>query len=647
MPGERWVLPAVCPGVLDVSGRRKVPDNIRDLLDNLPAKPGVYLFQDDSGRVLYVGKALNLRARVRSYFHKSAGQNPKIHHMMPHVTNIDFIVTESELEALILEMNLIKRHRPRYNVRLKDDKRYPYIKVTWQDDFPKVFMTRRMRQDGARYYGPFTAAWAVHETLHTLRKIFPYLTCDRTITGNDERACLYYDIGLCQAPCIGMVSRQQYRAMIQGLCDFLEGKTDQVLQNLTQEMQQAAENLEFERAAAIRDKLLAIGRIIERQKVVSPELADQDVIALARDDGQACVQVFFIRNGKLIGREYFMLEGAEGEDAREVMASFVKQFYDEAASIPPEILVQDEIGEALIIESWLRDMRGDKVVIRVPQGGQDQALVEMAAENAAETLRALSAQWQLDAEKQVTGVAELQEVLGMDRPPARIECYDISNIQGMAATGSMVVFAKGVPRKSDYRRFRIRTVEGADDYAMMQEVLRRRFRRLVARREGEAAGVSTKADGPQAVLEADAWTIAPDLVIVDGGKGQLNAALEVMQELGIDHIPVIGLAKRKEEIFKPGEPEPIVLPRNSQALFLVQRVRDEAHRFALNYHRRLRRKEGIASILEEIPGIGPKRRQALLKTFGSVERIRQASLEELLAVPGMTRPAAERLKAYL
>jgi len=630
-----------------VNGQRKVPDNIKNILDNLPTKPGVYLFEDDSGRVLYVGKAVNLRARVRSYFHRSANLNSKTHHMMTYVAGIDFIVTESELEALILEMNLIKRHRPRYNVRLKDDKRYPYIKVTWQDDFPKVYMTRRMRQDGGRYYGPFTAAWAVHETLHTLRKIFPYLTCDRIITGEDERACLYYHIGLCQAPCIGVVNRAEYRAMIQGLCDFLQGKTEQVLRDLRQDMQKAAGNLEFERAAAIRDKLLAIERVIERQKVVSPELVDQDVIALARDDGQACVQVFFIRNGKLIGREYFMLEGAEGEEARDVMTSFVKQFYDEAASIPPQILVQDEIDEALIIESWLRDMRGDKVAIRVPQGGQDHALVEMAAENATETLHALSAQWQVDAEKQVTGVAELQEALGMDRPPARIECYDISNIQGTAATGSMVVFARGTPRKSDYRRFKIRTVEGADDYAMMQEVLRRRFRRLVARRAEEESVPTTRADGPRAAPEADAWAIAPDLVIVDGGKGQLNAALEVMQELGVDHIPVIGLAKRKEEIFRPGEPDPVVLPRDSQALFLVQRVRDEAHRFALNYHRRLRRKQGIASILEEVPGIGPRRRQALLRTFGSVEGVRQASLEELLAVPGMTRPAAEKLKAYL
>jgi excinuclease ABC subunit C len=629
-----------------VNAQREIPDNIKDLLDNLPTKPGVYLLQDESGKILYVGKAVNLRARVRSYFRKSASASPKVRRLADQVAHVDFIVTESELEALILEMNLIKRHRPRYNVRLKDDKRYPYIKVTWQDDFPKVYVTRRMRQDGARYYGPFTAAWAVHDTLHTLRKVFPYLTCNRVITGNDERACLYFHIGLCQAPCIGVVDRAEYRAMIQGLCDFLEGKTEHIVRELKRDMQFAAENLEFERAAAIRDNLQAIERVIERQKVVSPELADQDVIALARDDDQACVQVFFIRNGKLIGREYFMLEGAEGEDVSEVMASFVKQFYDEAATIPPEILVQTEIDEALIIESWLRDVRGDKVVIRLPEGGQDEALVEMAAENAAETLRALGAQWQVDADRQVTAVAELQDALGLERPPTRIECYDISNIQGTAATGSMVVFAKGAPRKSDYRRFKIRSVDGADDYAMLKEVLKRRFRRLVAHQSDEVVA-TTKAGGPQTAPQASTWAVAPDLVIVDGGKGQLNAAVEIMQQLGIDHIPTVGLAKQHEEIFKPGEPDPVVLPRDSQALFLVQQVRDEAHRFALSYHRRLRRKQGISSVLEEVPGIGPKRRRALLKAFGSVDAIRRASLEELLAVSGMTRSAAENLKSYL
>jgi len=623
-------------------------EKLQTLLDNLPTRPGVYLFKDDTGKVLYVGKAINLRNRVRSYFHRSANLTPKIRLMVDRVCDLDFIVTDSELEALILEMNLIKRHRPRYNVRLKDDKRYPYIKVTWQDDFPKVYVTRRMQQDGARYYGPFTHVWAVHETLHTLRKVFPYLTCDRKITGQDERACMYYDIGLCAAPCIGAVGKEAYRNIIRGLCDFLEGKTEGIVERLRREMLEAAEKLEFERAAAIRDRLQAIERVIERQKVVSPELIDQDVIALARDDGQACVQVFFIRNGKLIGREYFLLEGAEDEENRQVITSFVKQFYDEAASVPPEILLQEEIDvdEALIIESWLRDLRGDKVVIRIPQGGQDRALIEMAAENAAETLRALSGQWPVDRDRQVEAVAELQEVLNLPRPPTRIECYDISNIQGVAATGSMVVFAKGAPRKSDYRRFKIRTVQGADDYAMMQEVIRRRFRRLAAR-EKEEVTATTKAEGPQPIPEADAWSIAPDLVVVDGGKGQLNAVLEVMQELGVDHIPVIALAKKREEIFKPGEAEPIRLPRDSQALFLLQRIRDEAHRFALSYHRKLRRKAGVASVLEEIPGIGPRRRQALLKAFGSIEALRQASVEELAAVPGMTRAAAEQLKAHL
>jgi excinuclease ABC subunit C len=606
---------------------------LKEQLNTLPAKPGVYLMKDEQGTILYVGKAVNLRNRVRSYFHASASQTPKVQRLVRRIADIEFIVTDSELEALILECNLIKRHRPHYNVRFKDDKRYPYIKVSWQQDFPKVFMTRRMEQDGGRYFGPYTAAWAVHETLHTLRRIFPYLTCDRTITGTDRRACLYWDIGLCMAPCIGASSKEEYRAMMDQLCRFLEGRTEEIMADLRTQMQAAAGGLEFERAAALRDKIQAIERVIERQKVVSWALKDQDIIALARDDGNACVQVFFIRQGKLIGREYFLLEGAEEEDTQAVMTSFIKQFYDEAAYVPPEILLQSQVDEARVIRSWLRSRRGSKVVLRVPRRGTKRGLVEMAAENAAETLAVLRAQWQTDTHKQEEALADLQTYLGLPQPPARIECYDISNIQGTAATGSMVVFVKGVPRKSHYRRFKIRTVDGADDYAMLQEVLRRRFKRAQESSEDRKG--------------AEAWAILPDLVVVDGGKGQLNAAREVMQELGVDHLPTVGLAKEREEVFAPGKSEPLPLPRNSQGLYLLQRIRDEAHRFAVTYHRGLREKRGLASTLEEIPGIGPKRRQALLKHFGSLDAIRAATVEELAAVPGMTRQAAERVKAEL
>ena len=610
---------------------------IKGQLQSIPTKPGVYLMKDERGKVIYVGKAVNLRNRVRSYFHASASYSPKVQRMVERVADLDFIVTDSEIEALILECNLIKKHRPRYNVRLKDDKRYPYIKVTWQEDFPRIYVTRRMQRDGARYFGPFTAVWAVHQTLDLLRRVFPYLTCKRRITGTDKRACLYYHIGRCTGPCIGAVSKERYRAMIEQVCLFLEGKQEEIVASFRREMEEAAEKLDYERAATLRDQIQAIERVIEKQKIVSVAMSDQDVIALARGDGQACVQVFFIRQGKLIGREYFVLAGTEDEEDEEVMASFIKQFYDEAAYIPSEILLQKEIEEAAIIQDWLRGKGSAPVALRVPRRGRKRELVRMAAENAAETLAHLQAQWMIDESKGLAALTELQEYLSLEGPPARIECYDISDIQGMAATGSMVVFVKGVPRKSDYRRFKIRTVEGADDYAMMREVLRRRFKRAQEGNKGELTGTK----------EAEPWALIPDLIIVDGGKGQLNAALEVLKEYGLEDLPVVGLAKEREEIFVPGRPEPITLPRGSQGLFLVQRIRDEAHRFAIGYHRRLRRKGGLASTLEEIPGIGPKRRRSLLKRFASIEAIREATVEELAAVEGMNRPAAERVKEYL
>jgi excinuclease ABC subunit C len=619
------------------------PEHLREKLDALPAKPGVYLMKGVDGSILYVGKAVNLRARVRSYFHASASHSPKIDRLVANIADIDFIVTASELEALILESNLIKRHKPKYNVRLKDDKRYPYIKVTWQEDFPKVLIVRRMARDGARYFGPFTAAWAVQQTLHTLRRVFPYLTCNRVITGQDERACLYLDIGLCLGPCIGAASKEEYRAMIDGLCRFLEGKADEIVADLEAKMQAASARWEFEQAAAYRDQLDAIQRVIERQKIVSAALADQDVIAFARADGDACVQVFFIRHGRLIGREYFVLDGTADESDSEVVSSFVKQFYDDAAYVPPEILLPHEVDEALVIQDWLRSRRGHKVVLKVPRRGQKRGLVEMAAENAAETLSHLRAQWLVDEGKQARALAELQESLGLEAPPNRIECFDISTTQGTATTGSMVVFVKGVPRKSDYRRFKIRSVEGTDDYASMREMLRRRFRRATEPDSSSALG-----SGIASGAKKTPWDLIPDLVIVDGGKGQLNVALEVLEEHGLaDQLSTVGLAKQEEELFLPGRSEPLRLPRTSEGLFLLQRIRDEAHRFAISYHRKLRGKQTIISQLDEIPGIGPKRRSALLKKFGSIEAIRAASLEELAAVPSMNRTAAEQVKAGL
>jgi excinuclease ABC subunit C len=589
--------------------------------------------------VIYVGKAVHLRSRIRSYFHASSGHDRRTEEMVSHVADIEWIVVGSELEALILEMNLIKRHRPKYNVRLKDDKRYPYIKVHWADPFPKVTVTRRMADDGGRYYGPYTSAWAVHQTLDVLRKIFPYLTCDRVITGQDPRACLYHDIRLCLGPCIGAVDQSGYRAMVADLCAFLEGKTDSVVAHLKAEMDRASATMAFERAAALRDQLWAIEKVVEGQKVVSRENVDSDVIAFARDQGDACVQIFFIRGGKLIGREYFILEGASQAQDDEVVQGFVKQFYSEAAYIPERLVLPTDIEEARIIEAWLRDRRGgSRVEIRVPARGPQRELVRMAAENAAETLAGLRAQWEADRSKHVQALAELQQALHLASPPNRIECFDISNLQGTAAAGSMVVFEQGAPNRRLYRRFNIKTVEGQDDFASMEEVLRRRFRRWGDRQAAERKP-GEKPD--------PAFGRLPDLVIVDGGKGQLGRALQAARQAGIEDLPIVGLAKNHEEIYRPGEAIPVLLARGSHGLHLIQRIRDEAHRVALAQHQSRRSRTGLASRLEEIPGVGPSRRRALLRAFGDVDRIRQAPVEELMGVPGISRQLALRVKAGL
>jgi excinuclease ABC subunit C len=618
----------------------EVSDHIRSQVETLPHKPGVYIMHDANDTVIYVGKAVDLHSRVRSYFQPSSWENNKVRSIASDVAELEFIVTESELEALILEANLIKQHRPRYNVRLKDDKRYPYIKITWADPYPKVFITRRMEQDGSRYFGPYTSSAAVHQTLDLLRRSFPYLTCNREITGEDERPCLYYDIKLCLGPCIGAATQEEYRAMIQGLARFLEGRSEEVLADLEKRMLSASEALDFERAATLRDQIQAAQHIVERQKVFSSITTDQDVIAFAREEGDACVQVFFIRGGKLLGREYFVLEGTQDEDEREVMAAFLKQFYEEAAYVPSEVLLPARLEEALIIEQWLKGKRGAKVSLRVPRRGQKRELVAMAAENASETLAALRAQWQADAHKHEQAMAEIQEALELPKPPTRIECYDISTTQGTEIVGSMVVFVHGVPRKSDYRRFVVRSVHGQDDYASMREVLERRFRRWQMATEEVAPGGGGR--------DVRGWAKLPDLLIVDGGKGQLNVAVEVLRAFDLlDQVPVAGLAKQREEIFLPGRPKPVVLPRRSQGLFLVQRVRDEAHRFAITHHRQRRRRAGVASQLDSIPGVGSARRKALLKTFGSLDAIRAATVEQLAAVPGIPRDVALTIKENL
>jgi excinuclease ABC subunit C len=497
-----------------------------------------------------------------------------------------------------------------------------------------------MVNDGSRYFGPYTSVWAVHQTLDVLRRIFPYLTCDRVITGKDERACLYYDIKLCCAPCIGVIDQGGYRQMIDDLCQFLAGRTEPIVSRLQSEMEKAAEELRFERAAALRDQVLAIEKVVEHQKVVSTEYIDSDVIAMARSNGEACVQVFFIRGGKLIGRDYFLMEGTQDAADESVIAEFIKQFYVQTPSVPPQLLLPQEVEEAHIIKQWLSTRRaGDVVEIQVPRQGVQQELIALAAENAADTLASLKARWEVDTHRQEQALAELQKALELVEPPNRIECYDISNTQGTSAVGSMVVFEQGVPKKNLYRHFNIRSVRGPDDFASMEEVLTRRFGRWQAAQEAVQV--------PGKKLD-QAFSILPDLLLVDGGKGQLSRAVTVLERFGLmGKVPTASLAKQQEEIFLPGRPVSVLLPRQSQGLYLVQRVRDEAHRFAITSHRKRRDKAGIASRLDIVPGIGPARRKALLTHFGSIQEIQQASLEELQRVPGITEKVAASIKEYL
>jgi excinuclease ABC subunit C len=615
-----------------------IPEHLEATVKNLPALPGCYLFYDQRGEVIYVGKAVNLRSRVRSYFNLNTWvASPKTARLVKEIARIEVVVRGNELEALIQEAELIKKHRPRYNIRLKDDKRYPYLKVTWQDDFPTVVVTRRIERDGARYYGPYSSAKAVYATRDALRKMFPFLSCDRVITGHDTRACLYYDIKLCSGPCIGAINRAEYRANIQRLCDFLEGKSDQVIADVRARMEAAARALQFERAAEYRDQLRALEHVVEKQRVISSAGSDQDVIAFARDEGETCVQVLFIRGGKLLGQEYFVLDGAEGEDDQAVLDAFLKRFYDEAAYVPPAVLLPAQVEEAHIIERWLRQKRGAAVQIRPPQGEADISLIELARQNAQEQLAILKAQWREDTLRQEAVLRELQEALDLPRPPTRIECYDVSNTQGTAVVGSMVVFVHGVPKKSDYRRFNIREIAGPNDFESLRQMLRRRFQRW---RDAQMRSDERPAPGKRQDLS---WAILPDLVLIDGGKGQLSVAVEVLREFDLAHIvPVAALAKQKEEIFLPDREASILLPRDAQAFYLVQRIRDEAHRFGLAGHRRQREKIGLASQLDALPGVGPARRRKLLAAFGSLEGIRAADVEALSKV--VPRKVAEMIK---
>lgn len=620
-------------------------EHIQSILKNLPHKPGCYLMKDAKGVVIYVGKAIDLHNRVRSYFDNGVTDGKTLR-LRDSIVDIDFIVLPTEIAALHTEYHLIQEYQPRFNIRFKDDKRYPYIAVRWARDFPTVELTRRMEQDGSRYFGPYTSAWSVRETLDVLRRAFPYLTCDREITGKDDRACLYYDIKLCTAPCIGKVSREEYRATLQHLMDFLGGQSDAIIKDMRARMVQAADELNFERAASLRDRLKAMERIVERQKVIFPMNIDQDVIAFAQEKHDTCVQVLFVRGGKLVGREYFMLEGADDASDQEILSEFVKQFYENAALIPQEVLLPDEVAEAKLIESWLRDKRGGrKVSITVPRRGNKADLVRIATENAKETLTMLRAQWAADTNRQTEAIAELQAALNLPAPPNRIECFDVSTLQGTATVASRVVFTQGVPRKGEYRKFNIRSVATPgepNDFQAMREALTRRFQRY-------ADALSDPITAPGQQGKDETWRLLPDLLIVDGGKGQLGVAVEVLKAFHLfGQVPVAGLAKQEEELFVPDRAHAVLLPRRSQALFLVQRVRDEAHRFAITANRSQRARKGIVSKLESVPGIGPGKRKALLQAFDKdLDAIRAASIEELMRVPGISRKLAETIKAAL
>lgn len=605
------------------------PDAVREKLARLPDRPGVYLYKDARGAVIYVGKATSLRSRVRSYWHASRAREGRVLLMLRHVADLETIVCDNEAEALVLESNLIKKHRPKYNVRLRDDKQYPWLRLDLNEKWPRLTMVRQRRDDGARYFGPYADSGALKETVAVLRRVFPYRTCSDRRLAQGGRPCLYYHIRRCPAPCVGYVTEEDYMRQMRQLVDFLEGRDASLLRTLEDEMEAAAEALEFERAADLRDRIRALREVSESQKVVLRRVADRDAVALARRGDLIAAQVFFVREGRVEGRETFLLHAGVDESPEAVMAAFLEQYYTEGAAVPGEVLVDVEPEGRETLEAYLSRQRGRRVVIRRPVRGEARRLMDLVRENAEERLAEELWRRERARDDAQAALEELQEALGLPEPPLRIECYDISNTQGSHIVAAMTVFEDGRPRPSEYRRFKIQTVHGLpNDFASMQEVLYRRFRRAKEDTTGK-------------------WSRLPDLIIIDGGKGQLSAAMEVLHALGFEDIPTFGLAKEEELLFQPGRSEPIALPRQSPALHLLQHIRDEAHRFGLEYHRRLRSGGALRSRLDEIPGIGPKRRKALMKAFGSPEEILRAGPEAIAALPGFNRKLAEAVCAAL
>ena len=614
--------------------------DIEEELKKLPAKPGVYLMHNERDEIIYVGKAISLKNRVRQYFQSSRNLTPKIVQMVSHIRRFEYIITDSELEALVLECNLIKEYRPKYNTMLMDDKTYPYIKVTTGETYPRILFSRLMKKDKAKYFGPYTSAAAVKDTIELLRKIYKIRTCHRNLPKDIGvgRPCLYYHIGQCDAPCQGKISETDYQKNIHQVLQFLGGNHEPVIQKLTDQMMDASEAMEYEKAIEYRDLIQSIKQITEKQKVTSAQMEDKDVIGLARAGNEAVVQVFFIRNGRLIGRDHYYLTGVENESRSEVLTSFVKQFYGESPYVPRELMLPEEMEDAEVILQWLAMKRGQKVFMRVPKKGQKERLVELACKNAMDILNKDSEKLKREEARTIGAVRELADLLGLPLL-TRMEAYDISNISGFEKVGSMVVYEKGKPKRSAYRKFKIRDIQGQDDYHSLEEVLTRRF---THGREEQKLLREKQSD-----LSMGSFSVFPDLILMDGGKGQVHIAQKVLMELGLE-IPVCGMVKddfhRTRAIYF--DEEEIEVKKNSEAFHLVTRIQDEAHRFAIEYHRSLRSKTQVRSILDDIPGIGETRRKALMRHFGDIGKIREATVEQLKDVPSMNERAAESVYLF-
>ena len=602
--------------------------DIQEELKKLPGKPGVYLMHDEKDEIIYVGKAVSLKNRVRQYFQSSRNKGAKIEQMVTHIRRFEYIITDSELEALVLECNLIKEHRPKYNTMLMDDKAYPFIKVTVEEPYPRVMLARRMAKDKSRYFGPYTSAGAVKDTIELIRRLYHVRSCNRKLPRDigKERPCLNYHIHQCKAPCQGYISEEEYRKSIQEVLRFLGGNYEGILKDLEEKMNQASEDLEFERAIEYRELLSSVQKIAQKQKITDTAGEDRDILAVASEGEDAVVQVFFIRGGRLIGRDHFYLKIGEGDGAGEILSSFVKQFYAGTPYIPAEIMLPEPVADGEVIEEWLSGKRGRKVHIRIPQKGMKEKLVELAEKNAALVLNTDKERLKREEGRTIGAVKELEKILGLTGI-RRMEAYDISNTSGFASVGSMVVYEQGKPKRNDYRKFRIKGVQGPDDYASMEEVLTRRFQHgLEEQKEGKDLG---------------GFREFPDLILMDGGKGQVNVALEVLEKLGLS-IPVCGMVKddnhRTRGLYYNNTELPI--DRDSECFRLITRIQDEAHRFAITFHRQLRGKNQVHSVLDDIPGVGPARRKDLMRHFENIEAIRNADIEELKKLPSMNEKSA-------